>query len=94
MEYQYSDFYVQLAAHFLLEVYQETGAVYCYICYYVLFNVAHLQATLVSYGTQPLGWKKSRSNAQMQLMLLKIYGELGEFLYIKHLILILIYCVW
>ena len=25
-----------------------------------------------------LGWKKSRSNAQIQLMLLKIYGELGE----------------
>ena len=24
-----------------------------------------------------LGWKKSRSNAQLQLMLLKIYGELG-----------------
>ena len=30
-EYQYSDFYIQLAAHFLLEVYQETGTVYCYI---------------------------------------------------------------
>ena len=25
-----------------------------------------------------LGWKRSRSNAQIQLMLLKIYGELGE----------------
>ena len=24
-----------------------------------------------------LGWKKSRSNAHLQLMLLKIYGELG-----------------
>jgi len=24
-----------------------------------------------------LGWKKSRSNSQLQLMLLKIYGELG-----------------
>ena len=30
-EYQCSDFYIQLAAHFLLEVYQETGTVYCYI---------------------------------------------------------------
>ena len=29
-EYQFSDFYIQLAAHFLLEVYQETGTVYCY----------------------------------------------------------------
>ena len=29
-EDQYSDFYIQLAAHFLLEVYQETGTVYCY----------------------------------------------------------------
>ena len=29
-EYQYIDFYIQLAAHFLLEVYQETGTVYCY----------------------------------------------------------------
>ena len=29
-EYQYCDFYIQLAAHFLLEVYQETGTVYCY----------------------------------------------------------------
>ena len=26
-ENQYSDFYIQLAAHFLLEVYQETGTV-------------------------------------------------------------------
>jgi len=26
-ENQYSDFYIQLAAHFLLEVYQETGCV-------------------------------------------------------------------
>ena len=25
-----------------------------------------------------LGWKRSRSNVQIQLMLLKIYGELGE----------------
>ena len=30
-EYQCSDFYIQLAAHFLLEVYQEMGSVYCYI---------------------------------------------------------------
>ena len=52
-EYQCSDFYIQLAADFLLEVYQETGTVNCYTIYYVLFEVAHLQITLVSYGTQP-----------------------------------------
>ena len=64
-EYQYSDFYIQLAAHFLLEVYQETGAVYCYICYYVLFNVAYLQATLVSYGTQPSCWSLAGRGAEV-----------------------------
>ena len=30
-----------------------------------------------------LGWKRSRSNAQIQLMLLKIYGELGEEFFVK-----------
>ena len=64
-EYQYSDFYIQLAAHFLLEVYQETGAVYCYVCYYVLFEVAHLQIKLVSYGTQPSCWSLARRGAEV-----------------------------
>ena len=30
-----------------------------------------------------LGWKRSRSNAQIQLLLLKIYGELGEEFIVK-----------
>ena len=30
-----------------------------------------------------LGWKRSRSNAQIQLLLLKIYGELGEEFFVK-----------
>ena len=64
-EYQYSDFYIQLAAHFLLEVYQETGTVYCYICYYVLFNVAYLLITLVSYGTQPSCWSLAGRGAEV-----------------------------
>ena len=81
-EYQYSDFYIQLAAHFLLEVYQETGTVYCYtiLCtvWSCLFtdNISFLWDTAIMLE---LGWKRSRSNAQIQLMLLKIYGELGEF---------------
>ena len=80
MENQYSDYYIQLAAHFLLEVYQETGTVSVMLINYILITVTHLQTTSVFYGTPKvimleLGWKRSRSNAQIQLMLLKIYED-------------------
>ena len=77
---QYSDFYIQLAAHFLLEVYQETGTVTVMLINHLLITVTHLQTTSVFYGTPKvimlgLGWKRSRRNAQIQLMLLKIYED-------------------
>ena len=89
-EVQFSDVYLQLAAQLMLEIYHETSEICAYM--YCVYNLSvmicmnmiwyFLSVDDVGYLWDTalmleLGWKKSRSNAHLQLMLLKIYGELG-----------------